>query len=172
MGKRIYSLQRIRNWLCYDLDDVCALYKKYGLHPQTVRGWIKKGLPTVAGGRPTLIYGADLREFLAKQNESGKCKTVFHEMFCLKCKDARPAFKRQIVLEQVNGSVRAKAHCQTCKSIMNKPYKLSDIPHLRKVFRVGDVLELYDSAASPLNAHLTAPAVMPVNESAIRDLFQ
>lgn len=172
MGKRIYSLQHIRDWLCYDVDDICALYKNYGLHPQTVRDWIKKGLVPIDGKRPALIYGADLRAFLGEQNESSKCKTAFTEMFCLKCKEARPVFKCHITLEHVNSSVRAKAHCRSCKSIMNKSYKLDDVPRLREVFRVGDVLELYDSDASPLNTHLQAQTAPPVNECAIRDLFQ
>lgn len=171
MGKRIYPLQGIKYWWAYDIDEVCALYKSQGLHAQTVRSWIKKGLKAIKG-TPTLIYGNDLIVFLKKINESSKCKTEFDQMFCMKCKDAKPAFKKQIALEKANQSIRAKAICRDCKSTMNKSYKMDDIPKLKRMFYVVDVLELYDSKAPTLNTHFDAHINQHQNEPSQEDLFQ
>lgn len=171
MGKRIYPLQRIRDWYCYDLDDICALYKTQGLHQQTIRSWLKKGLASIDNARPTLIFGADLRKFLGEQNTASKCLTAFAEMFCMKCKDARPVFQRQIAIEQANRCIKAKGQCRNCKTSMNKSYALADLPKLRTTFHVGDVLELYDCRDSPLNTHLKHCTTSPSSEPVIRDLF-
>ncbi|NBB88875.1 MAG: AlpA family phage regulatory protein, partial [Bacteroidetes bacterium] len=47
MGKRLYPLQRIKAWYCYDIEEICSLYKSQRLHQQTVRQWIKNGLPII-----------------------------------------------------------------------------------------------------------------------------
>lgn len=171
MGKRIYPLQRIRYWYCYDIEEICSLYKDCELHPQTVRQWIKNGLPVIDSGKPALVYGSRLTQYLGKLNQSHKCKTAFYEMFCMKCKDAKTPSQRRITLHQDNKSVKAKGRCPVCKTIMNKNYKMDDIPRLRSAFRVGYVLELYDSPDSPSNTHIHARAGTYASESAQWELF-
>ncbi len=170
MGKRIYPLNRIKYWWAHDIDEICELYKEYGLHPQTVRQWIKSGLP-VMKGRPVLIYGNDLKVFLGKMNTSNKCSSEFDQMFCMSCKDAKSFYKKQIKVELVNGVIKAKALCRDCKTIMNKPYKFEDFPKIRKLFHVSDVLELYDNKDSPSKTHFTAPEETPSNEPIQSRLF-
>lgn len=171
MGKRIYPLKSIMYWYCYDIDDVCRLYKSYNLHPQTVYQWIKDGLPVEGNGKPILIYGNDLKKFLANLNKSNKCQTVFEQMFCMGCKEGKDPYKKQIHLEQAKGFVKAKAVCQTCKKIMNKGYKMDDIPKLRDIFRVVDVSQLYDCAAPTVKTHIVDQDKVPLNESRQWELF-
>ena len=171
MARRIYPLNTIKYWYAYDIDDVCALYKKYNLHPQTVRGWINNGLPTIDSGKPSLIYGNDLREFLGKMNEANKCETAFEEIFCVKCQQGKPPFRREIKLEHINGYIKAKAHCQTCKSIMNKGYKIEDFLKLKSFFHVVDVLELYDCKDSTANTHIASQVETHATEPAQGELF-
>ncbi len=71
MSKRLYSHRYVKYWYAYDIDDICALFSKTGLHPQTVRAWIKRGLKVIGSGRPTLIYGNDLIMYLKEQNTKG-----------------------------------------------------------------------------------------------------
>lgn len=170
MGKRIYPLNFIKYWWAYDIDEVCLLYKKYNLHPQTVRGWIKNGLKTMKG-KPALIYGNDLINFLGKMNKSSKCHTEFHQMFCMKCRDAKDAYKRQVQLESKNGFIKAKAHCRNCKTIMYKSYKIDDFQKLKSNFHTVDVLELYDSKDSTVKTHIAAPENIHANEPAQIEMF-
>lgn len=171
MGKRIYSLQAIRYWFCYDVEEVCAMYKRYSLHPQTVRQWIKDGLPTIDQRKPTLIYGAELKAFLGKMNSAHKCQTAFDQMFCLKCRDAKTPYQKRVQLEQTKNYVKAKAHCLSCKTIMNKTYKMDDVPKLRFIFRVGDLLELDDSNICPVKTHIHACEEKQSSEPRQLELF-
>lgn len=170
MGKRIYPLKSIKYWWSYTIEEICELYKSYSLHPQTVRTWIKSGLP-VMNGRPVLIYGNDLKVFLGKMNTSNKCCTEFNQMYCMRCKDAKSFYKKQIKVEIVNRVIKAKALCRDCRSIMNKPYKLEGFPKIRKLFHVVDVLELYDNKDAPLKTHFAAPEETPSNEPIQSRLF-
>lgn len=58
----------------YSVEEVAKLY---GVHRNTVREWIKRGLPTNDGKRPTLILGRDLAAFLQapSQNNLGNPRT-------------------------------------------------------------------------------------------------
>ena len=145
MGKRIYPLNKIKYWYCYDIDDICRLYSKYKLHSKTVLEWKKQGLQAIDNRSPALFYGACLAKFLGKMNESNKCKTAFDEMFCMKCKEGKKPLQRQIQLIPENRIfLKTKSVCQTCKNQMFKNYKLDDLQKIKRIFDVVQVLELYD----------------------------
>ncbi len=151
MGRRIYPLNKIKYWYCYDTEDVCRLYSKYKLNSKTVLEWKKRGLQSIDGRNPALFYGACLAKFLGKINESNKCKTAFDEIFCMTCKDAKKPLKKQIQLIPENRNfLRIKAICQTCKNSMFQNYKLDDLQKLKREFDVVQVLELYDCDNPPL----------------------
>lgn len=171
MGKRIYPLKLIKYWFCYDIDDICHLYQQYSLNHQTVRKWIRKGLKTIDKGKPILIYGYELKAFLGKQNQSNKCQTEFNQMFCMKCQEGKEFYKKQIQLEANQQFLRAKALCSNCKSVMNKPYKLADLPELRKMFAVVDVLQLYDCENPPVKTHLDDQDKRGISEPIQGELF-
>jgi hypothetical protein len=152
MGKRIYPLNKIKYWYCYDIDDICRLYSKYKLHSKTVLEWKKRGLPTIDSRNPALFYGVCLAKFLGKMNESNKCKTAFDEFFCMTCKETKKPFKKQIQLTPENTNfLRLKAICQDCKNPMFQNYKLDDLQKLKREFDVVEILELYDYKNPPLN---------------------
>ena len=155
MGKRIYPIKDIKYWWAYTIEEICELYKAYGLHPQTVREWIRKGV-FVIKGNPILIYGNELKKFLMKMNESNKCHTEFDEMFCFTCKEATHFYKRQIKLEHKNGKLDVKTLCRQCKNVMNQSYSLDDYPKLKRQFIVVDELQLYDCENSPCKTHIEA----------------
>lgn len=171
MVSRIYSLQPIRYWFCYTIEEVCALYKGQNLHPQTVRQWVRDGLKTTDSGKPVLIYGYDLSTFLAKMNERNKCRTQFDEMFCMSCKDAQPLLKKEIQLEHKKHLLHASGHCRSCKTLMFKSYKLDDLPEIRRKFNVVHNLSLYDSDDSPSQTHIEAQGEHPVSEPCQGSLF-
>jgi hypothetical protein len=151
MGRRIYPLNKIKYWYCYDIDGVCRLYSKYKLHSKTVLEWKKQGLQAIDDRNPALFYGYCLSKFLGKLNESNKCKTAFDEIFCMTCKDAKKPLKKQIQLIPENKNfLKVKAACQICKKSMFKNYKLDDLQKIKREFDVVQVLELYDCKNPPL----------------------
>ncbi len=171
MAKRLYPHNRVRYWYAYDLDEICALFSDKGLHIQTVRAWVKNGLKTIDNGKPTLIYGNDLIDFLKEQNDKGKCRTSFDQMYCMKCKDARPIYQNKIKADLKNRVLKVCGHCRTCKTIMYKNYKEGDLGELRRMFIMVDVLELYDSAIPSVKTHIQTQKPTRVSESYTGDLF-
>ncbi len=165
MSKRLYSHRYVKYWYAYDIDDICALFSKTGLHPQTVRSWIKRGLKVIGAGRPTLIYGNDLILYLKEQNAKGKIKTAFNEMFCMKCKDASGLFQRKVTVEHKVKTLHVSGHCRSCKTAMFKTYKMDDYSEIKRSFNVVGVLELYDCEVSPCKTHLQQPIAEQLSES-------
>jgi len=162
--KRIYQTKIIKAWYAYEIDEICDLYSKQKLHPQTIHKWTRAGLKTIDSGRPTLIFGNDLKVFLQKNNLANKHSLQFHEFFCVKCKEAKNPLKKQINLTQEKSFLRVKSICPDCKIVMNRTYTLQDFSHLKKIFLVSDVLQLNDSANCPTNTHLNNQEEKPINE--------
>ena len=167
MAQSIYPLNIIKYWYTYDIDEICVLFD---IHKQTVRAWLKNGLPSLDNIRPALIYGNDLKEFLGKQNKSNKCATEFHQMFCMKCKDARLPLQRKVKLTHKANFILAQAHCSTCKKVMGKSYSISAYSNLMQNFRAVELLELYDSKHSTVNTHLATSTKTQPNEPAQSEL--
>ena len=171
MSRRLYPHKRVRYWYAYNIDDICTLFSDLGLHPQTVRKWIKNGLKTMDAGKPALVYGYDLIAYLKKNNSANKCKTAFDEMYCMGCQDARPVFQSKIAIEQKAKFLQVQGACRTCKKSMFESYKLSDFPALRQKFTLVGVLELYDFKTPTGKTHIHAQEPNPTNESMQGELF-
>jgi ribosomal protein S27E len=171
VSKRLYPHKRVRYWYGYDIDDICTLFSDLGLHPQTVRKWIKNGLKTMDAGKPALVYGHDLIAYLKKNNNANKCKTAFDEIYCMGCQDARPVFRNKIAVEQKSQFLKVQGACRECKKPMFKNYKLSDFPALRQKFTLVGVLELYDFEATTDKTHIHAQEPNTANESMQGELF-
>lgn len=171
MSRRLYPHNRVRYWFAYDIDDVCALFSDFGLHPQTVRKWVKDGLPTIDTGKPTLIYGNDLIVWLKEKNQANKHKTGFGEFYCMSCQDARPIFQNRIVVIQKAQFLQVQGVCRECKSRMFKNHKLDEWALLRKKFKLVDVSQLYDCAHSIDKTHISTQDETAKNESLQWELF-
>jgi hypothetical protein len=171
MSKRLYSHKRVRYWYAYDLEDICAIFSDIGLHPQTVRKWIKNGLKTIDKGKPTLIYGWDLITHLKQHNQTNKCKTAFHNFYCMACQDGRPVFQNQVHIKQKFQFLQVQGSCRDCKSRMFKNYKLINFPLLKKQFKLVGVSELYDGTGSTDKTQIQVAQQTAQNESTQGELF-
>lgn len=70
----------------YTVEEVAQLY---GVHRNTVRAWIARGLPTVDGGRPVLVLGSHLAAFLKARRTANKRPCGPGEIYCLRCREPR-----------------------------------------------------------------------------------
>ena len=93
-----------------------------------------------------------------------KCKTSFHQIFCMKCKDARDVFQKKVALQQKPNGWHVQGVCLTCKGRMFQTYKVDDYTTLKRVFDVVGVLELYDPEHSTDSTHIDQPSQSPLCE--------
>ena len=70
----------------YTVEEIASLY---GVYKNTVRQWVKKGLPVLDKKRPMLFHGMDLRRFLEEQRSKNKKSCKPGEIYCVKCREPR-----------------------------------------------------------------------------------
>lgn len=100
---------------------VIEVSETLGVHPKTVRNWIRVGLPVVDGKRPLLISGIDLKIYLKKKrhNYMHQCET--HEIFCFKCRTANnPSIETLRFIAKPAGMSQMTGRCSECGCKANK----------------------------------------------------
>jgi hypothetical protein len=70
----------------YSVEEVA---RGLGVHRNTVRQWIKQGLPICDARRPVIILGKHLADFLKARRAKNKRPCRPGEIYCVRCRDAR-----------------------------------------------------------------------------------
>ncbi len=70
----------------YPVEEITKLF---GNHRNTVREWVKRGLPTIDHKRPMLILGRDLAAFLQARRLKNKRKCQPGKIYCVRCRAPR-----------------------------------------------------------------------------------
>ena len=83
MGKRLPNPQLVKIHRSYTVEEVTRLLD---VHKNTVRNWIKEGLPVIDDKRPTVILGRDLSPFLQARRIKNKQPCKPGEIYCLRCR--------------------------------------------------------------------------------------
>ena len=113
----------------YTVEEIANLF---GIHRNTVREWIKRGLPTSDQKRPFLILGRDLVAFLQARRKKNKRPCKPGEIYCVRCRAPKaPAGDMadyQTVTETLGNLV---AICPDCGSIINRRVSLAKLEQIR-----------------------------------------
>jgi hypothetical protein len=67
----------------YTVEEIANLFE---IHKNTVRAWVKAGLPVCDDTRPMLILGRDLAEFLKAKRTKNKRPCGPGEIYCVRCR--------------------------------------------------------------------------------------
>lgn len=113
----------------YSVREVVELFS---VHKNTVRSWVKDGLPTNDSKRPMLILGSDLKHYLQSKRKRNKKKCLPYEIYCVRCRLPRIPAGNMVDFEPMNGVMgRLIGLCPYCDGFINKFYKLANLEKIK-----------------------------------------
>jgi excisionase family DNA binding protein len=118
MGKRHPNYRRVKIHRSYAVEQAA---RRLGVHKNTVRAWIKVGLPTIDDRRPILIRGSDLIAFLRARRARKKRPCSPGQMYCFRCRAPKfPAGDMAEYIAITEKVVNLTAICPDCTSMMHR----------------------------------------------------
>ena len=125
MRKRHPNHRRVKVHRSYTVEEIAGLF---GIHKNTVRAWVKAGLPTCDNKRPVLILGRDLIAFLQACRAKNKQPCRPGEIYCVRCRSPKsPAGDMADYLPVTETIGNLIAICPDCNSIMNRRVNLAKL---------------------------------------------
>ena len=118
----------------YTIDEAAKLF---GVHPNTVRQWLKRGLPCIDTQRPTLIRGQCLADFVRMRRNQNKRPCQAGEIYCVRCRETRQPVNLEAVyspLTPTQGNLIGL--CPDCSSRMFRRVSFSKLVLISGPLRV------------------------------------
>jgi hypothetical protein len=113
----------------YTVEETAALF---GVHRNTVREWVKRGLPTNDDRRPMLILGRDLFAFLRARRAKNKRACPPGELYCFRCRAPKAAAGDMADYQPLTESQgNLIAICADCETIMYRRVSLAKLEQAR-----------------------------------------
>lgn len=151
MGKRLPNPRLAKIHRSYTVDEVASLY---GIHKNTVREWVKRGLPTSDDRRPMLILGRALMTFLQAKRAKNKQTCQPGEIYCVRCRVPQtPAGGMADYQPPTSTLGNLIGICPSCNSMMYRRVNLT------KLEQVSANLDLTMPQALPHIGESTQPSV-------------
>ncbi len=113
----------------YTVEEIATLF---GVHRNTVRAWVKRGLPTSDDRRPMLILGRDLVAFLQARRTKNKRPCPPGEIYCVRCRAPKApagAMADYEVLTETQGNLIAI--CPDCETIIYRRVSMAKLAQIR-----------------------------------------
>ena len=129
MSKRHPNPRLVKIHRSYTVEEVAGLFR---IHKNTVRAWVKVGLPTSDDRRPMLILGQDLAAFLKARRTKNKRSCQPGEMYCLRCRAPKmPAGDMADYLSDAENLGMLKGFCPDCDCMMNRCVSKAKLDQVR-----------------------------------------
>ena len=101
-------------------------------HKNTVRAWIKRGLPTIDHQRPALIHGLELSRFLEDRRKKCKRPCAAGYIYCVRCRVPKtPAGNMADYLPITPTSGNLRGMCPDCETLMHRRVSLFRLDEIR-----------------------------------------
>ena len=129
MGKRNPNPRLVKIHRNYTVEEVACVLK---VHKNTVREWIKRGLPIIDDKRPMLILGRDLFAFLQAKRVKNKRPCKPNQMYCLRCRDPKIPAGNMVDYQPVTDTLgNLFGICPDCEAGMNRRTSLVKLEQIR-----------------------------------------
>lgn len=113
----------------YTVEEIATLF---GVHRNTVRAWVKRGLPTSDDRRPMLILGRDLVAFLQLQRAKNKRTCQPGEIYCVRCRAPKAPAGDMADYEALTATQgNLIAICPDCETIIYRRVSLAKLAQIR-----------------------------------------
>jgi hypothetical protein len=127
-----FNPRRVKVHRSYTVGEVARLF---GAHKNTVRNWLREGLPKVDDRRPVLILGRQLASFVHARRQHRRQRCATDELFCFTCRKPRRSLAGSAeYLPTTAGTGNLKALCSHCGTRMYRRVSLR-----RLAASVGDL---------------------------------
>ncbi len=129
MRKRRPNYRLVKIHRNYTVEDVARLF---GIHKNTVRAWVKAGLPTCDGKRPILILGRELAAYLKARRTKNKRPCQPGEFYCLSCRAPKqPAGDMADYLPITERMGNLEGICPDCGAMIYRRASLAKLDQIR-----------------------------------------
>lgn len=109
----------------YSVEDIA---RTLSVHKNSVRSWIKSGLPTVDNTRPVLVLGNELKAWLENRLKANKRPCPIGTIYCFKCREPKAPALGMIEYKPMDcSSGNLNALCEACGTVMHRRIKQIDI---------------------------------------------
>jgi hypothetical protein len=135
----------------YTVEEIANLF---GVHKNSVRNWVKGGLPTSDDRRPMLILGRDLVAFLQARRVKNKRPCQPGEIYCMRCRAAPATGRRYGRVPRPSPATSGNliGICPCCDSMMYRRVNLA------RLAQVGANLDITMPQALPHIDESPSPA--------------
>ena len=113
----------------YSVEEAAVLL---GVHRNTVRQWVKVGLPTSDEKRPTLILGRALFDFLKSRKALNKRPCQPGQIYCVRCRCPKHPAGDMAEYEPLTATLgNLVGICPSCDTLMYRRVNVGKIEHIR-----------------------------------------
>ena len=125
MGGRHPNHRLVKIHRSYTVEEAARVLS---VHKNTVRRWVKNGLPTCDNKRPALISGRQLAAFIQACRARNRHTCQPGQAYCVRCRAPKsPAGGMAEYLPVTEKFGNLKARCPNCDSIMNRCVSLAKL---------------------------------------------
>lgn len=129
MRKRRPNYRMVKIHRSYTVEEIGRLF---GTHKNTVRAWVKAGLPTCDGKRPTLILGGELAAYLKARRMKNKQPCQPGEIYCVRCRAPKQPAGGMVDFEPITEKFgRLKGICPDCEGMIYRSVSQAKLPEIR-----------------------------------------
>ena len=115
-----------RNYTVYEIATLT------GRTRNTVRQWVKQGLPTIAHTRPMLVLGADLANYLRMRRLKNRRPCQAGELYCVRCRAPKPPAGEMAEYRPATATLGSLVGiCPDCDALMYRRVSVAKLEQVR-----------------------------------------